>query len=169
MLEPQLNGAGGVNVNGIFEDANRSDEEILLDFEAMALACRKTGCTTWFPTMITCPTPKIKRFLEFYKRNEIKMKKMGARGVHIEGNVISIAKKGIHNMSYRREEKGQQMEFFSMFDSYVDMCPIIITVAPEEVLVNDDIITKLRDKGIIFSMGHTNADRQAAEKAIDTW
>lgn len=86
-------------------------------------------------------------------------------GVHLEGPFISQAKKGAHPPDLIREHEirnfDQIMEIYGSLDN-----ASIVTLAPE-LDRNGLIIEKLARKGIVVSLGHSQAHLSLGEAAVN--
>lgn len=133
-------------------------------FEAIESISRfhiKNGVTGFLPTTITAPLKKIKKaiknvadYIEF-QNNEDKLKKQKSQvlGLYLEGPYFSQVKRGAQNPKYlKRPEINELEEFLDISNQNVK----IVSLAPE-LSGALEAITYLKSKGIIVSVGHTNA------------
>ncbi|MGH9962883.1 MAG: N-acetylglucosamine-6-phosphate deacetylase, partial [Pyrinomonadaceae bacterium] len=88
----------------------------------------------------------------------------GARilGLHLEGPFISEKKRGVHPPEYIRNPSARIFdELVKMSNSQVKL----ITLAPENPGARE-FIEHIRSKGIVVSLGHSNASCEVARQAI---
>jgi N-acetylglucosamine-6-phosphate deacetylase len=85
----------------------------------------------------------------------------GIIGVHFEGPHLSVAKKGTHCADYIRAISEAEWQVLSRND----IGEVIVTLAPETVSPED--INRMVKLGIKVCLGHTNADYNTTQKAID--
>ena len=126
----------------------------------MARTLPKTGVTSFVPTTMTCPLPKIHRALAAV-RAAMEESPTGARiiGCNLEGPFISSAQKG------SQEERDILPPDFSLIEADADIIRYI-TIAPERLNGRWSFIDECRRHGIIVSIGHTDASYDAAMDAI---
>lgn len=117
------------------------------------------GTTSFLPTTMTMSRDKIISSLNTIK--EVYAKGTGYAeilGVHLEGPYINKERKGAQKEDYVR---GPSIEEFDEFNKASGNLIKIVTIAPE---IPDAInfIKWLREKGIIASIGHSNATYEQA-------
>lgn len=84
-------------------------------------------------------------------------------GLHLEGPFISQARRGVHPPNHIQDASSE------MFQRFIDASGAnvrIITIAPE-IPGALEMIRKASAQGIVCSIGHTNADYEQAEAAIE--
>lgn len=150
-IDIQVNGGGGKLFN---------DDPSVETIACMAAAHRRFGTTGMLPTLITDDLDQIEKAISAVDQ-AIAEGVPGVLGIHLEGPFIAPSRKGAH-----REERIRVLE-----DSHIGLLKSLrnglthITLAPEAVTV--DQISSLAAEGIKVSLGHTNADYQAAGAALD--
>ncbi|MGQ0286919.1 N-acetylglucosamine-6-phosphate deacetylase [Pasteurellaceae bacterium 22721_9_1] len=149
-IDLQLNGCGGVTFN---------TEPTIETLEIMQKTNLKSGTTSYLPTLITSPDEDIKSAVKTM-RDYLATHKNQALGLHLEGPYLSLAKKGVHREEYIREIS-QEMKTFLL-----DNADVItkITMAAENPTAQ--YIPEFVEKGIIVSIGHSNASYDVAKEAI---
>lgn len=150
-IDLQLNGCGGVMVNGA---------PTIETLEIMQKTNLKSGTTSYLPTLITSSDEEIKETLKMM-REYLKTHHNEALGLHLEGPYISLAKKGVHRPDYIREMSAE------MLATFLEYAPEItkMTIAAENPTVQ--YVPQLVEKGIIVSIGHSNATYQEALHMIE--
>lgn len=145
-IDLQLNGCGGVMVNGA---------PTIETLEIMQKTNLKSGTTSYLPTLITSSDEEIKETLKMM-REYLKTHHNEALGLHLEGPYISLAKKGVHRPDYIREMSAE------MLATFLEYAPEItkMTIAAENPTVQ--YVPQLVKKGIIVSIGHSNGTYQEA-------
>lgn len=140
-IDTQVNGGGGV----LFNDA-LSVEGIA----AIGEAHRPFGTTAFLPTLISDTQAAVAQALDATDA-AIAAGVPGVIGAHIEGPVINVARKGIHDPKH----------FGALDDSLMDLLlrprrgRVMVTLAPE--LAPADRIAALARAGVLVSLGHSDA------------
>ncbi|MCJ2375766.1 N-acetylglucosamine-6-phosphate deacetylase [Vibrio sp. ZSDZ34] len=150
-IDLQLNGCGGVMFN----------DEITADtIHTMHRANLKSGCTSFLPTLITSSDDSMRQAIEA-ARNYHDQYQNHSLGLHLEGPYLNVAKKGIHSPDFIRHSDD------SMIDLICENRDLVakVTLAPEQN--QPEHIEKLRDAGVVISIGHTNATYQEARQGFD--
>lgn len=140
MIDLQLNGCGGVLFN---------DEQSVEVLRTMNKTNIKYGCTGFVATLVTSDDEKIESGIECTKI-ALDQNIEGVLGIHLEGPMISIEKKGIHQPKFMRTLSPKMQEKLIEYKEYIKM----ITIAPE--CVEDDVLKTLSDAGLALSIGHSN-------------
>jgi len=150
-IDVQVNGGGGVLFN--------SDPNLKGITSTMA-AHRRYGTTGMLPTIISDDFDVIAKAIAAVE-DAINRDIPGILGIHIEGPFLSKAKKGAHDASKFRILDDEAITLLSSLKSGVTL----VTLAPEET--TPEMIQKLRDNGVIVSMGHTDATYAEAKAGLD--
>jgi N-acetylglucosamine-6-phosphate deacetylase len=148
----QVNGFAGVD----FNDPDADDEEILL----AAVKLRRTGVTSFLPTVITSSVDRFSRCVK--KINRLKLP--GFCGFHMEGPYISAedGPRGAHNREY---VSAASIEDFSRRQEISGGWIRLVTLAPE-VPGALPLIEHLVKTGIRVAIGHTAATSQQIAAAV---
>lgn len=129
------------------------DEELL----AYADALCQCGVTRFLPTTMTRSTEQIQRMLDSIRRNIGK----GAAvilGANLEGPYLNPEYRGAHEEQYlKRPDAG-------FVEKNADVIKIV-TMAPE-MDTDGDFISRVRQKGIVISVGHSGASYEQAVQAL---
>ncbi|WED20983.1 N-acetylglucosamine-6-phosphate deacetylase [Vibrio sp. JC009] len=150
-IDLQLNGCGGVMFN---------DEVSAETLQTMHLANLKSGCTSFLPTLITSSDKDMRQAVAAEKEYQSQYPNQSL-GLHIEGPYLNVLKKGIHNPDFIRRSDDDMIGFLCENSQYVTK----VTLAPEQ---NDpEHIKRLKDAGIVVSIGHTNATYAEARKGFE--
>lgn len=155
LIDLQLNGCGGVQFN---DDPTQITETTL---DIMQQTNERFGCTSYLPTLITSNNElmalAVKTMRAYLNQPQ---KQFRALGLHLEGPYLSLAKKGTHDAKLIRPADEQMVNFLCDNADVIKM----ITLAPEEV--NDEVITRLANAGIVISAGHSNSTYAQAKQAF---
>jgi N-acetylglucosamine-6-phosphate deacetylase len=124
------------------------------------------GVTSYLPTTVTAPTDTILRALERLGREvrseDGKAGRARPLGIHLEGPFISHAKRGVH------PPECLQSPDVGLFDRFFDAANgamRMMTFAPE--LPNArEFIAHAVERGVVVSLGHSDADYQQAQAGI---
>lgn len=149
-IDLQLNGCGGVMVN---------EEPTVKTLEMMQETNLRYGCTSYLPTFITSSDEGMKSAVKMM-RDYLAKHQNQALGLHFEGPYLSLAKKGVHQPEYIREISTEMKDFLC------DNADVItkITLAAENPTA--EYIPEFVQKGIVISLGHSNATYDVAKQAI---
>jgi N-acetylglucosamine-6-phosphate deacetylase len=145
-VDTQVNGGGGV----LFNDALTVE-----GIAAIGEAHRPYGTTSYLPTLISDSTDAIAHALDATDA-AIAAGVPGVVGAHIEGPVINVARKGIHDPKH----------FGTLDDRLMDVLlkprrgRVMVTLAPE--VAAPDRITALVRAGVLVSLGHSDATYEQA-------
>lgn len=149
-IDTQVNGGGGVLFN---------DTPSVEGIAAIGAAHARYGTTAFLPTLISDVPDVIARALDATDA-AIEAGVPGCVGVHIEGPIISVTRKGIHD-----PEKFRRLD-----DDLIALLTrprrgkVMLTLAPEMVSLED--VRRLSAAGVLLSIGHSDADYDTAKAAI---
>ena len=146
-IDLQVNGFGG-------RDAAEGRNAV----EAISDALPATGVTAFLPTVISAPVAVGADFAASVASADAR----GARvlGAHIEGPFINPSFRGAHDRSLLVAPTAEQVEVIARAR------PRLVTLAPELPGALEAIAT-LRRAGAVVSAGHTGADFEQGQRAID--
>ncbi|KAL0274135.1 UNVERIFIED_CONTAM: hypothetical protein PYX00_006631 [Menopon gallinae] len=154
-IDIQINGGFGVDFSQDITD---------VDVEKVSKGILAHGVTAFCPTLVTSPEEIYTMVLPHIKRREGGQHGATILGAHVEGPFISPQKKGAHPVDHMKSlEKGIE----SLLGVYKSLENIsIITLAPE---INGalDVIEYLSKKGIVVSLGHSVANLDESEAAVN--
>ena len=149
-IDTQVNGGAGV----LFNDSPDVD-----GIAAIGQAHARFGTTAFLPTLISDTVEIVAKALDATDA-AIEAGVPGVIGVHIEGPVISVTRKGIHDAEkFRRLDE----DFIALL-TRPRRGKVMLTLAPEMVALED--IARLRTAGVILSIGHSDASYDVAKAAI---
>ena len=147
-----------LQVNGGFGIAVGDDPAAL---QALAAKLPSTGVTSWLPTVITSPPAFYRDLLAAFPAPTDLADGARILGLHLEGPFLSPARKGAHRAEWMEEASD------SLFDELAGSNAVrLMTIAPERPAALDRI-RRLREAGIIVSLGHTNATVTEFTAGID--
>lgn len=133
------------------------------DLNTISKATLKTGVTSFLPTTMTMPVDDIAKAIENIAVNKDKVEGAQVLGTHLEGPFFNKKYKGA------QPEKCMILPTVDNYLSFVqDHQDIIrkISIAPE-LEHSLELISYLKDKNTVVSLGHTNATYEQAQAAID--
>jgi N-acetylglucosamine-6-phosphate deacetylase len=151
-VDLQVNGCQGVDVLAA------GSEELV----AMGKALLRAGVLWYQPTLVSAPVDRARAVLDAIAR-AIQVGG-GARilGAHLEGPFLSPARRGAHREEWLREP---DMDLLASY--LLAGCPVsTVTLAPELPRA-DELIDALVTRGVVVSLGHTDATAVAANAAFD--
>jgi N-acetylglucosamine-6-phosphate deacetylase len=119
------------------------------------------GVTCFLPTIITSPLEKIQHALSIWKAGKPEDYK-GAipLGWHVEGPFLNPQKKGAHQAEYLRLPERHLIADWSPENGVR-----LVTLAPE-LSGQEYIVKDLSSRGVVVSIGHSNASAEQADQAI---
>lgn len=150
-IDLQVNGGGGALFN---------DSPSLNNIKTIMAAHAQFGTTAMLPTLITDKISVMEQAADAMAK-AIAKKVPGIIGIHFEGPHLSVAKKGAHIEAHIRPISSQEWQVLER----KDIGKILVTLAPETVSTDD--ITRMVSLGIKVCLGHSNADFNTAQKALD--
>jgi N-acetylglucosamine-6-phosphate deacetylase len=145
-----------VQVNGAF------GHDFTIDPESIWIAAARlpeTGVTAFLPTLITSPDGMIQAAQGAMHRRPEGFVGAEPLGLHLEGPMISFEMRGAHPAQYLVGEA-------SAHDWSPASGVALVTLAPELPGALDAIRT-LTERGVIVSLGHSNATSAEAEAGAD--
>ncbi len=149
MIDLQVNGAFGFEVG-----PNAAD---LDDISKGLLA---TGVTAWLPTVVTAPADFYPPVFAAWSDIEAGAGAVPL-GLHLEGPFLSPAKKGAHRLECIEAASDE------LFASWLDQRSIaLVTLAPDRDGATERI-RQLVQRGILVSLGHTNATYEQFVAGVD--
>lgn len=149
-IDLQLNGCGGVMFN---EDISVQTLEIM---QATNL---KSGTTSYLPTLITSSDEDMRAAVQVM-RHYLAKYQYQALGLHFEGPYLSVSKKGVHQEDFIREISSDMKDFLLANSDVITK----ITIAAENPTMQ--YAPEFVSKGIVVSIGHSNATYEQTKKAI---
>ena len=159
LIDLQVNGYGGHDLN----DGDLSAGKV----EALSEALCRVGIAAYFPTLITANEPDICQRLSAIQEatERLPYSRQMIAGIHIEGPSIS-SKDGPRGAHPRQHIRSPSMEEFENWQEAAGGLVAMITIAPEL----DGAIDYLREiakRGVIVSLGHSDASEEDIYKATD--
>lgn len=149
-IDTQVNGGGGVLFN---------DTPTVAGIAAIGAAHAPYGTTAFLPTLISDLPDAIATALDATDA-AIEAGVPGVVGVHIEGPVISVSRKGIHDPARFRTLDADLMALLTR----PRRGRVMVTLAPEIATVEH--IRELAAAGVLVSIGHTDADHATTRAAF---
>lgn len=149
LIDMQVNGADGFEIG---------DQPGAMNHVSRWLV--GSGVTAWLPTVVTAAAqfyPGV--FMAYAGRDP----QAGAvpLGLHLEGPFLSPARKGAHQLRYIEAARDD------LFDSWLDQAAVrLVTLAPER----DGGLRRIRQlasRGVLISLGHTDATYDEFEAGVD--
>lgn len=149
LIDLQVNGADGAEVG--------DDPEAI---EQISRWLVRTGVTAWLPTVVTAAAAFYPGVFEAYRRVD---PGIGATplSLHLEGPFLAPARKGAHQLQYIESANDE------LFESWLTQDAIrLVTLAPERS-GGLDRIRRLAERGIVVSLGHTDATFDEFSAGVD--
>src|SRR5262249_42205769 len=156
-IDLHIHGAVGV-------DTMEADEERL---HSVARFLAQHGVTGWLPTLVPAPVEdyvkSVTAIEQLMAEQEQRPPAAQAFGVHYEGPFINSAQCGALRPQYFRTFTGNELD--DLPGGNLPNLVRMTTVAPE-IDGGIDLIKELRKRGWIVSLGHTRADVDVLERAL---
>ncbi|EIZ78361.1 N-acetylglucosamine 6-phosphate deacetylase [Novosphingobium sp. Rr 2-17] len=149
-IDVQVNGGGGVLFN---------DDPTATGIATIARAHARFGSTAIVPTLISALPEVIAAGLDAVD-DAITANVAGCIGIHVEGPVLSRARKGIHSERNLRPLDDALIELLTRPRAG----RVLFTVAPE--YLGQDQARALLEAGVILSIGHSEADYDQTRRAF---
>jgi N-acetylglucosamine-6-phosphate deacetylase len=148
-IDVQVNGGGGVLFN---EDP--TPEAIA----RIAAAHRKHGTVGLLPTLVTDAPQAMAAAIAATR--EARRRTPATLGLHLEGPFLDPRRRGAHELKYIRDLAPNDVE--TIVDA--DCGAVMLTLAPN--LVGTESIAELARRGVLVSLGHSEASYEEARAAI---
>jgi N-acetylglucosamine-6-phosphate deacetylase len=153
MIDVHIHGAGGHDM------MDGTTESI----EAVSRLCAQTGCTAFLATSVTSSLEDLLAMIDGVAR--VVGREPGARivGIHSEGPYLNVRRKGMQNEAHlRNPDLGEMERIVRHARGLLKM----VTVAPE-LSGGLELVDFLRERGIIASVGHSDATYETACEAFE--
>jgi N-acetylglucosamine-6-phosphate deacetylase len=149
-IDVQVNGGGGALLN---------DNPTVATVRRIAESHRKFGTTGMLPTVITDAPEVLSKAIAAVKAARAE-NMPGVLGIHIEGPFLDKDRKGAHEAQFIREMTEPDVVQIAN----ADCGSIMLTLAPNRVA--PALISSLARKGVLISLGHSEANATEATKAL---
>jgi N-acetylglucosamine-6-phosphate deacetylase len=150
-VDLQVNGYAGIDLLG-------TDEAGVLE---AARALRAAGVAAWQPTLISSSEEVTARACRAIARAREHPDGRDVVGIHLEGPFLAPERLGTHPPEHRRDPD------VALLGRLLDAGPVTaVTLAPE-LPGAADLIDALLGRGVVVSVGHTDADATHAHVAFD--
>ncbi|KAL8363159.1 hypothetical protein RB601_009097 [Gaeumannomyces tritici] len=171
LIDIQLNGAFGFNFSTLFPDMSQYRKKVRQLNRELAT----TGVTSYVPTVTSQTSTLYRSVLPFLgppagpQRAEDGAESLGA---HVEGPFLSPTKNGVHNVDVLREARSvEDLEDMYGAENLRPAAsgrplPIRMITAAPEVGRMAELIPALRERGVIYSIGHSEATYEQASTAV---
>jgi N-acetylglucosamine-6-phosphate deacetylase len=149
-IDVQVNGGGGVLFN---------DDPTAEGIAAIAAAHRAYGTVGLLPTLVTDARQVMEAAIAATR--EARRATPATLGVHLEGPFLDPRRKGAHELKYIREITPEDIEMIAT----ADCGAVMLTLAPNRV--GTDAIAELARRGVLISLGHSEAGYVEARAAVE--
>jgi N-acetylglucosamine-6-phosphate deacetylase len=149
-IDVQVNGGGGALLN---------DNPTIDTVRRIAESHRKFGTTGMLPTVITDAPEILSKAIAAVKSARAG-NVPGVLGIHIEGPFLDKERKGAHELRFIREMTDADVVQIAN----TDCGSVMLTLAPNRVPPN--LIKSLAGKGVLVSLGHSEASLVEVTKAL---
>jgi N-acetylglucosamine-6-phosphate deacetylase len=152
-IDLQVNGAGGALLN-----LDPTVESI----RTICATLAKFGTTACLPTLITDTREKTLAVVAA-GAEAVRAGVSGFLGLHLEGPHLSVARKGAHDPTLIRPM--DEIDLVTLVEARKSLPNLLTTVAAETVTPNQ--ITRLREAGLVVSIGHSDASYDVVRAAVE--
>ena len=149
-IDVQVNGGGGALLN---------DSPTINAVRRIAESHRKFGTTGLLPTVITDAPEILAKAIAAVKAARME-NVPGVLGIHVEGPFLDKDRKGAHDVQFIREMTAADVAQITS----IDCGSIMLTLAPNRVA--PPMIKSLAEKGVLISLGHSEASLAEVTKAL---
>ena len=149
-IDVQVNGGGGALLN---------DNPTIDTVRRIAESHRKFGTTGMLPTVITDAPEVLSKAIAAVKAAH-NSNIPGVLGIHIEGPFLDTERKGAHEAKFIRAMTQEDVERITA----LDCGSVMLTLAPNRV--SPDLIRALAEKGVLVSLGHSEAQHSEVIAAL---
>ncbi|KAK3381439.1 carbohydrate esterase family 9 protein [Podospora didyma] len=170
-IECQLNGAFGFNFSTVMDDMSQYGKKVR-DLNKKLV---QTGVTSYIPTVTSQASDLYKKVLPYLGpsgNSPIANEGAESLGAHVEGPFLNPGKNGVHNKTALREAE-TVLDLDEMYgasninpSATEGRIPIKMMTAAPELGQMIKIIPELRSRGIIYSIGHSEATFEEASAAV---
>jgi len=148
-IDVQVNGGGGALMN------DHPSADVVA---CIAESHRKYGTVGVMPTLVTDTPEKTRAAIAAVC--EARRRFPSVLGIHLEGPFLDPARKGAHDAHYIRPIEPDDIEMIAA----ADCGAMMLTVAPNRVPA--DAIRALAGRGVLVSLGHSEASYEEAQAAL---
>jgi N-acetylglucosamine-6-phosphate deacetylase len=139
-VDVQINGGHGVDVT---TEPGRIDE--------LGRALTRYGVTAFVPTVITCPEQTRRAALDGWAcRSSSPPRGAVPLGLHLEGPMLSPARKGAHPPELLTAPSSD------LVDGWSPQAGVVLATIAPELPGATDVIAELAGRGVVVSIGHTD-------------
>ena len=139
-IDVQINGAHGIDVT---TQPERMGE--------LGAALAQYGVTAFVPTVITC-SPSTRAAALASWREGVTSSGAVPLGLHLEGPMLSAARKGAHPAAHLTPPSA------AVIDEWAPETGVIVATIAPELPGAIDLVATLAARGVVVSIGHTDAD-----------
>lgn len=171
LIDVQLNGAFGLNFSTVVPDMSLYAKVV----RELNRRLVQTGVTSYVPTVTSQTSHLYHAVLPYLGPSGLgRIAENGSEslGAHCEGPFLNPGKHGIHNVKVLREARSMK-DLDDMYgaeninpDAAQGPLPVKMVTAAPELGTMTQLIPELRSRGIIYSMGHTEATYEDATAAV---
>ncbi|WP_169088856.1 N-acetylglucosamine-6-phosphate deacetylase [Paenibacillus sp. PL91] len=152
MIDVHIHGANG------FDMMDGTEESI----QEVSRACASSGCTSFLATSVSSTMEDLLEMIRSVKRAIGQEAGAKIAGIHLEGPYLNPKRKGMQNEKYLRHPNLEEMKMiFQEAGSLIKM----VTIAPE-LPGGMDLISFLKEKGVVIAIAHSDATYEEAKQAF---
>jgi N-acetylglucosamine-6-phosphate deacetylase len=150
LVDLQVNGAGGVDL------LDAGPDEVL----EVAAALATHGVSAWQPTLVSAPEARLAHGVRAVAAALETSHSTRILGVHLEGPFLSPGFPGVHDVACLRDPDT------GLVDRLMQLGPVsMVTLAPE-LAGGVELVTDLSIRGVVASIGHSDAGAEDVHAAI---
>ncbi|KAL1405982.1 N-acetyl-glucosamine-6-phosphate deacetylase [Vanrija albida] len=167
LIDVQINGAYGVDFSEL-EDGAEGEDKYLAGLDKVAKRVVETGTTSFVPTIITQKEELYAKLLRLLRPRSTPAS-AHSLGYHAEGPFLHPERRGAHNNALLLTASARPPieSFNKVYGPGLDQPGVkMITAAPDVEGVME-CVENLVERGVTFSIGHSDADLEVAQAAVD--
>ncbi len=152
-VELHVHGGGGYDFMDATEEA----------FQGVINTHLSHGTTSIMPTTVACDIDAMSKLFSIYRKQSDITDAVTLLGIHLEGPYISQSMRGAQNPNHVRQPSAREVDF--LMDEHSDI--ISMCTAAPEIDGIDYMAKRMRDKGIVLSVGHSDGLFNDIKRARD--
>ena len=132
-------------------------------FVGAAMAHLAHGTTSLVPTTLTCPDEELFNAFSCFREAKVRLRDgPNLIGLHLEGPYFSLQQAGAQDPRYLRVPEPNH------YRKILDACPDILRMSVAVELPGAlELLDELRRRGIVASVGHSDADYTAVLRSVE--
>lgn len=167
LIDVQINGAYGIDFSEL-DDGPTGDTRYVAGLEHVCARIVETGTTALVPTIITQKEELYARLLALLAPRSPKGS-AHILGYHAEGPFLHPDRRGMHTetLLLQATDSPPIKSFEKVYGLGLDQDGVKMITAAPDVRGVMECVRPLTERGVTFSIGHSDADLEQAQEAVD--